>query len=212
MLKNTIFFPSRADLGLLLSLFILVLVYKCLMEVNLCILWKKCEKPWEHLGVWAGFCSWAQQAAEQSWCSLSSWSWPEERQCSPQSNCLEAKVGLGLHRPNAEPQKSLVWQWSPWFGSHQLQVRATGGWHVGGRNSPLPTTGHSRAWLSLAQGDGLRSEETRSSKKKLKSSIHGSCTQTDSWMGRRKKIVWILSFACLLMATSLAEQCKRILH
>lgn len=173
------------------------------------------KKMWETLRALGGLGRILQLSSTGCWAKLVQpliLELAEERQCSPQSNCLEAKVGLGLHRPNADPQKSLVWQWSPWFGSHQLQVRATRGWHVGGRNSPLPGTGHSRAWLSLAQGDGLRSEETRSSKKNLKSSIHGSCTQTDSWMGRRKKIVWILSFACLLMATSLAEQCKLILH
>jgi len=51
---------------------------------------------------------------------------------------------------------------SPWFGSHQLQVRAAGGREVGGKNAPLLQTRHPRAWVSLAQADGLRSEERRS--------------------------------------------------
>lgn len=61
------------------------------------------------------------------------------------SNCLEAKLGLGLHRPKVAPHKSLVWQ-----------VRAAAGQGVGGRM--FPSWGQGRR----AQGGVLRSEERRS--------------------------------------------------
>lgn len=97
------------------------------------------EKSWDHSVIWAGFNPWGrdQWAAQQSQCSLSSWSWPEERWCSMWSNYLEAKLGLRLHRPKVAPQKSLVWQPSPWFDSQvpdltaitcRLELQEVKGW------------------------------------------------------------------------------------
>lgn len=97
---------------------------------------KNMREIWEHLVIWVGSHRWGRDhwAAQQSQCRLSSWSWPEERWWS---NSLEAKLGLGLHRPKVAPQKSLVWQPSPWFDSHHLQVRAAEDQDVGGRMFPF---------------------------------------------------------------------------
>lgn len=70
------------------------------------------------------------------------------------SNCLEAK--LELHRPKVAPQKSLVWESSPWFDSHHLQVRAAGGQEVGGRIFPFWGQGTVVDWDLRREGHRRR--------------------------------------------------------